>query len=611
MSLKKWLAVSIGICLLLVLIVAGINIAVDPFSVFGDRIYGWYSFSAAKNPLMAKVEYLEAHGDEYNSYLIGVPSTSSYPVDAANLYWDANFYNMSVDEADMHDFELLVRYLLQNHEVKNILLNLLPLNGVRCEAERSALDNRMHEKTTGESKLLFYGRYAFANLNYAFDKINAAREDTYGKQSFEDYDEIFGDCGKLERDTEYIGNLSQYLIDYPEFASYNHNLQEMDEIEHCMESLKNICAMCKASGVNLTVVAAPVYHENLKNFTEDDLRKFYTALAEVTPYWDFTMSSVSFEPRYFYDAGNMRSSIGEMALARISGDEGIYIPEDFGVYVTSENAAEHIDRLFSCAPTGETSYSEQIPILLYHHLTETEGDELNISPLRFAEHLDALSSAGYNTVSLAELCDYVRLGKALPKNPLVITFDDGYLSNYEYAYPALLERGMKASFFPIGISVGKEQYKDTGKAMIAHFSYEQAREMLSSGFIEIQSHTYDMHQWAPFENKNPARETVARFEDESKTDYISALCRDSALWRETALKGGFGESFALAYPQGDANKLAEAVWHEEGYTVTLRTETGLCTVICGLPQSLLGLQRITVDGALTGDELLSLIDSYR
>ncbi len=199
----------------------------------------------------------------------------------------------------------------------------------------------------------------------------------------------------MERDTEYIGELPQYLTVYPEFVTYNHDYQEMSKIEPCMESLQNICDMCKTAGVNLTVMAAPVYYENLKDFAEDELRNFYTALAEVTPYWDFTMSSISFEPRYFYDPSHMRSSIGEMALARIIGDDSIYIPEDFGVYVTPENVSSHVESLFNCTPISEVSYSEQLPILLYHHLKETEGDDLNISPLRFAEHLDALRKAGY------------------------------------------------------------------------------------------------------------------------------------------------------------------------------------------------------------------------
>ena len=42
--------------------------------------------------------------------------------------------------------------------------------------------------------------------------------------------------------------------------------------------------------------------------------------------------------------------------------------------------------------------------------------------------------------------------------------------------------------------------EDTEYNITPHFDFEKAREMVDSGLIEIQSHTYDFHQWAPYEN---------------------------------------------------------------------------------------------------------------
>ena len=69
-------------------------------------------------------------------------------------------------------------------------------------------------------------------------------------------------------------------------------------------------------------------------FSWDQVADFYTRLAQVTPYWDFSYSSVSFEPRYFYDETHFRNCVGEMALARMFGDSSVYVPEDFGEYVS-------------------------------------------------------------------------------------------------------------------------------------------------------------------------------------------------------------------------------------------------------------------------------------
>jgi peptidoglycan/xylan/chitin deacetylase (PgdA/CDA1 family) len=68
-------------------------------------------------------------------------------------------------------------------------------------------------------------------------------------------------------------------------------------------------------------------------------------------------------------------------------------------------------------------------------------------------------------------------------------------------------------------------YKDTEYEIIPHFDYQQAKEMSDSGIISIQSHTYDMHQWPPYE-EGRARENILRFEDEDEEDYIPLLRND-------------------------------------------------------------------------------------
>lgn len=59
-----------------------------------------------------------------------------------------------------------------------------------------------------------------------------------------------------------------------------------------------------------------------------------------------------------------------------------------------------------------------------------------------------------------------------------------------------------------------------------HFSYEQGAEMVASGVISLQSHTYDMHQWGPYESTDQPRETILPLEGESEADYRASLsCR--------------------------------------------------------------------------------------
>lgn len=152
---------------------------------------------------------------------------------------------------------------------------------------------------------------------------------------------------------------------------------------------------------------------------------------------------------------------------------------------------------------AEVPEGVQVPILLYHHFSE-QGS--GVTPETFELHMRTLAEAGYTAVTFDQLVNYVQRRGELPERPVCITMDDGYLSNYEIAWPILERYGMKATIFVIGSSVGHtERYKDTEYPITPHFTWEQGREMVRSGTVDLQCHTYDMHQWAPYEERSPAR----------------------------------------------------------------------------------------------------------
>ena len=86
----------------------------------------------------------------------------------------------------------------------------------------------------------------------------------------------------------------------------------------------------------------------------------------------------------------------------------------------------------------------------------------------------------------------------------------------------------------IGVSVGRNTYKDTGIPITPHFSLEQAAEMEASGLISIQSHGYDVHEHRKLDPP-PLRHGILRREDETEEDYLAFLHDDCA--RMKALLG--------------------------------------------------------------------------
>ena len=594
MNAKKWVLTFLLLALVLVLGLAAFNYVTDPFAAFGDRFLNWFSYDETNNPRVAKISYLEQHHDEYDSYILGCSSTSSLQVSDFNKLYDANFYNLIMYGADMRDCEKIADYLIEHYEVKHLVLNVYLDNGFTYDDETDRLTRNLHYLTDPDtSALSFYTRYLFCDPRYGFAKLKNLRNDRLLPQSFDVFNEVTGEYDKRVRDVEPIGSMDTYLEAYPVFADYPKTGDfVLGQTENCMKSVAAIKERCEAADVELVVVAAPVYIDYFQNFQAEDVANFYASLAKVTAFWDFSCSSVSCEPRYFYDATHFRNAVGSMIAARIAGDDSVYIPDDFGTYVTADTPSSYFSEVLQATALPDETVSRDVPVLMWHNLAEESSGDMTISVDTFRAQIEALHEAGFRTVSLQQLYDYVHFGTELPGKPIVLTFDDGYFSNYEYAFPILQEYDMQATIFAIGVSVGKDTYKDTDHAMTPHFGADEAREMVASGLISVQSHTYDMHQWPPFEDGNAqVRETLLPFDGEADADYEAAVEADFAESREL-LESITGQPVnALAFPEGAYVTLTQDALRSAGAELTFTTVRAVNTVVKGLPQSLCAMPR--------------------
>lgn len=129
-----------------------------------------------------------------------------------------------------------------------------------------------------------------------------------------------------------------------------------------------------------------------------------------------------------------------------------------------------------------------IPALMYHKIKDqvahTEDDQsMSVSTANFEAQLKALLEGGYTPINFKHLQDCLEGTTGLPKRPILITADDGYLCNYTKAYPILKKYNAQATFFVTSLYVGVTNEHE-------HFTWEQAKEMEASGLIDIQSHTH-------------------------------------------------------------------------------------------------------------------------
>jgi peptidoglycan/xylan/chitin deacetylase (PgdA/CDA1 family) len=94
---------------------------------------------------------------------------------------------------------------------------------------------------------------------------------------------------------------------------------------------------------------------------------------------------------------------------------------------------------------GAAARRKPIPILMYHVIATPAAGAAYLGlwvPTRmFAAQMEALRRAGYHAITLAAAFAAWRHGAPLPRRPVVISFDDGYLGDYTHARPVLRRLG--------------------------------------------------------------------------------------------------------------------------------------------------------------------------
>ena len=119
-----------------------------------------------------------------------------------------------------------------------------------------------------------------------------------------------------------------------------------------------------------------------------------------------------------------------------------------------QHLANLLERSGSLAAIMKMRARSPIPwlsILTYHRFPSQGGVEafdegvVDVTPEEFERQVICVKKH-FNVVGVSDLCDFAQ-GRSLPKNPVALTFDDGYLCNYKTALPILKKHDCKAIFF--------------------------------------------------------------------------------------------------------------------------------------------------------------------
>ena len=179
---------------------------------------------------------------------------------------------------------------------------------------------------------------------------------------------------------------------------------------------------------------------------------------------------------------------------------------------------------------GQVGASSSGVVLVYHHVATDTPASTSISPADFRSHLEYLRDNGFNVIGLNAMVEALQSGGELPDRAVAITFDDGYSSIYETAFPMLRSFDFPFTLF---LSTGP-----IDRRLRNYMSWDQIGEMASAGVL-IANHMVEHPHM------------LDRMEGESEASWIERL-RAELLQAEQTILERTGQSHRyLAYPYGE------------------------------------------------------------
>jgi len=242
----------------------------------------------------------------------------------------------------------------------------------------------------------------------------------------------------------------------------------------------------------------------------------------------------------------------------------------------------------------------EVPIIMYHLVTDRPKfiGKHGITPQELEKDLTFLREAGYNTIVMQDLINFVERGKKLPKNPIVLTFDDGNFSDYSYLFPLLQENKQRAVVAIIGEATDRCTNLAETHKKLPNLTWPQVKELHDSGLVEIQNHGYNVH----------GKGGSGKKRGESADAYHNRLTEDLTKLQEACEAHLGWQPTTFVYPLGVIGEGSREIIEAMGMAATLGCEEGINTVRQGDRDCLFKMRRINRP---SGKSLESILEKWK
>jgi len=244
-----------------------------------------------------------------------------------------------------------------------------------------------------------------------------------------------------------------------------------------------------------------------------------------------------------------------------------------------------------------------LPIIMYHKILNSKTGKYVVSEKQLEQDFKALNEAGYTTVFMSEVINWVDGKGKLPAKPVVITFDDGHYNNIYYGLQLAEEYGIKFMINPVtSFSKHTVTSGDHSNPNYSHITWDQMADAVASGHIEFGNHTHAMHKFRP-------RFGVMQMKSECFEEYSENFRRDIMESQNHFTDAGVPAPLTFAYPFGKYSKESRALLIDMGFRALLSCNEWVSKITRGKPECLHNLGRFNRDGHWSTEKLLETITS--
>jgi peptidoglycan/xylan/chitin deacetylase (PgdA/CDA1 family) len=217
----------------------------------------------------------------------------------------------------------------------------------------------------------------------------------------------------------------------------------------------------------------------------------------------------------------------------------------------------------------------RVPILMYHDLSASQDpsavrDVWTVQAGNFEKHLQSLRAQGYASIRPHDLPAALQGRKKLPAKPVIITFDDGFLSSMTIAEPLLKQYGFQATVYLITAQIAESPEQRRFFRDTPCLTWTEVRAARRRGTLTFGAHSHT----------HPKKSAETAAEMQASQDLFRART------------GILPDSFCYPYGQDDAHVIDAA--RAAGYTTAMICNDAVA--VLDHDTDLLALPRVSVFG---------------